>query len=100
VRANHAALTSSLDDLISLASPGPAALWPGDVPGQPLAPWPTGDAVFNCPSSLLRAPVVTVPLMTVNGMPLGLQATGRPGTDAQVTAIARWLAESVEPVAA
>ncbi|MGP1614807.1 MAG: hypothetical protein ACTS5Y_07105, partial [Pollutimonas bauzanensis] len=30
----------------------------GDVPGQPLAPRPTGDFVFNAPSSLLFAPVV------------------------------------------
>jgi Asp-tRNA(Asn)/Glu-tRNA(Gln) amidotransferase A subunit family amidase len=95
VREAHAALAPVADVLIAPASPGPAPLWPGDVPGQPLAAWPTGDAVFNTPSSLLGAPVVTVPLMSVSGLPVGLQVMGQPGTDAQVTAIARWIAETV-----
>lgn len=100
VRREHAALASDVDVMVSLASPGPAPLWPGDVPGEPLAPWPTGDAVFNTPSSLLGAPVVTVPLLTVSGLPVGVQVMGQPGTDARVTAIARWLADTIEPVVA
>jgi Asp-tRNA(Asn)/Glu-tRNA(Gln) amidotransferase A subunit family amidase len=95
VRDVHAALSIGVDALLAPASPGPAPIWSGDVPGQPLAPRPTGDAVFNTPSSLLGAPVVTVPLMAVNGMPVGLQVLGQPGTDARVTAIARWLAATV-----
>lgn len=100
VRRDHAALTTTVDVLVSLSSPGPAPLWPGDVPGEPLAPRPTGDVVFNTPSSLLGAPVVTVPLLTVGGLPVGVQLMGQPGTDARVTAIARWLAETVDPVVA
>ncbi|GAA3544095.1 amidase [Amycolatopsis ultiminotia] len=96
IRREHTAL--DVDVLVSPASPGPAPLWSGDVPGEPLAPWPTGDAVFNTPGSLLGAPVVTVPLLTVAGLPMGVQVMGRPGTDARVTAIARWLAETVEPI--
>ena len=57
--------------------PGPAPLWSGDVPGQPLAPRPTGDFVFNAPSSMLFAPAVTVPLMAVGGMPVGVQVMGQ-----------------------
>lgn len=99
VREAHAAFATAFDAMIAPASPGPAPLWGGDVPGQPLAARPTGDAVFNAPSSLLGAPVVTVPLMAVGGMPFGVQVMGQRGTDARVTAIARWLAEAVRPVA-
>lgn len=99
VRRAHAALASELDVVVSLASPGPAPLWSGDVPGKPLAQWPTGDPVFNAPSSLLGAPVVTVPLLTVDGLPVGIQVMGQPGSDARVTAIARWLADRVGSVA-
>ncbi len=95
IRDMHAALATGVDALLAPASPGPAPLWSGDVPGQPLAPRPTGDAVFNTPSSLLGAPVVTVPLMAVNNMPVELQIMGQPGMDARVTAIARWLAATV-----
>jgi Asp-tRNA(Asn)/Glu-tRNA(Gln) amidotransferase A subunit family amidase len=95
VRDAHVALASRVDGLLAPASPGPAPLWSGDVPGQPLVPRPTGDAVFNTPSSLLGAPVVTVPLIAVNNMPVGLQIMGQPGMDARVTAIARWLAATV-----
>ena len=34
---------------------------------QPLAPRPTGDPVFNYPSSMLFAPAVTMPIMAVQG---------------------------------
>ena len=76
----------------------PAPLWPGDVPGEPLAPHPTGNAVFNYPSSMLFAPAVTVPLMSVSGMPVGVQLMGQQHEDARITALARWLLETVPPV--
>lgn len=94
----HTAIAPLADAVVSLASPGPAPPWAGDVPGQPLAPRPTGDAVFNTPSSLLFAPVVTVPLMAVGGMPVGLQVMGQREEDARVTGIARWLLQGLEPV--
>jgi len=88
------------DAVVMLSSPGVAPPWPGDVPGEPLAPRPTGDAVFNYPSSLLFAPAVTVPLMAIGGLPFGVQVMGQPQQDAWVTSIARWLAENVAPVVA
>lgn len=100
VRARHAALAPLVDALIAPASPGPAPLWAGDVPDQPLKPRPTGDAVFNTPSSGLGAPAVTVPLTSVGGMPMGIQVMAQPHMDAQATAIARWMLESLEPVIA
>jgi len=94
----HGRLAGRIDAMIAPASPGPAPLWPGDVPGQPLLPRPTGDPVFNYPSSLLGAPVVTSPLTSVRGLPMGIQLMGQPGADARIVAIARWLRDTVRPV--
>jgi len=91
----YAAVAPLADAIIALACPGPAPLWSGDVPGKPLAPRPTGDFVFNAPSSMLFAPAVTVPLMAVEGMPVGVQVMGQRQQDARVTALARWLLASV-----
>jgi Asp-tRNA(Asn)/Glu-tRNA(Gln) amidotransferase A subunit family amidase len=94
----HTKLAPLADAAITLSCPGPAPLWPGDVPGEPLAPRPTGNAVFNYPSSMLFAPVVTMPLMRVDGMPVGVQVMGQQNDDARVTALARWILEAVTPV--
>ena len=94
----YARLAPLADAVITLSCPGPAPLWPGDVPGEPLAPHPTGNAVFNYPSSMLFAPAVTVPLMSVSGMPVGVQLMGQQHEDARITALARWLLETVPPV--
>jgi len=96
----YAAIAPLADAFITLSSPGPAPLWPGDEPGKPLAPRPTGDPVFNFPSSMLFAPAVTMPLMAVKGMPLGAQVMGQQHEDARITGIVRWLLENLEPVVA
>ena len=96
----HATMAQLADAAITLACPGPAPLWSGDVPGQPLAPRPTGDFVFNAPSSMLFAPVVTVPLMSVSGMPVGLQLMGQQHEDARMTGLARWFDETLKRVSA
>ena len=95
----HMAVASLADATITLACPGPAPIWSGDVAGQPLAPRPTGDFVFNAPSSMLFAPVVTVPLMSVGGMPVGVQLMGQQHEDARVTGLARWFWENLRRVA-
>ena len=94
----HVAVAPLADAVITLACPGPAPLWPGDVPGQPLAPRPTGDFVFNAPSSMLFAPAVTMPLLSVGGLPVGVQLMGQQHEDARITALARWMLGSVKPV--
>jgi len=96
----HAAVGPLADAVMTLSCPGPAPLWSGDVPGQPLAPRPTGDFVFNAPSSMLFAPAVTVPLMSVGGMPVGIQVMGQQHEDARMTSLARWLLESIAPIVA
>ena len=99
-QAAHAALSGSADAIITLSCPGPAHVWLGDEPGVPLAPRPTGDPVFNFPSSMLFAPAVSMPLMSVGGMPVGVQVFGQPHQDASMTAIARWLLGALAPVVA
>jgi Asp-tRNA(Asn)/Glu-tRNA(Gln) amidotransferase A subunit family amidase len=96
----HRSLAPLADAVITLSCPGPAPLWSGDQPGQPLAPRPTGDFVFNAPSSMLFAPAVTMPLMSVGGMPVGVQVMGQQHEDARMTAIARWMLGAVKPVVA
>ena len=71
-----------------LSCPGPAHVWQGDRPGEPLMERPTGDPVFNAPSSYLFAPAVTMPLLAVDGLPVGCAGHGatrirRPGHGAR-----------------
>ncbi len=96
----HATMAPLADAAVTLACPGPAPVWAGDVPAQPLAPRPTGDFVFNAPSSMLFAPVVTVPLMSVGGLPVGLQLMGQKHEDARITGLARWFDETLKRVSA
>ncbi|MYH67711.1 MAG: amidase, partial [Dehalococcoidia bacterium] len=63
-----------------------------------LHPRPTGDPVFNFPSSMLFAPAVSMPLMSVSGLPVGVQVFGQPQQDAHMTAVARWILGAVAPV--
>ena len=96
----HAAVASLADAAITLACLGPAPIWSGDVPGQPLAPRPTGDFVFNAPSSMLFAPAVTMPLMSVGGLPVGVQLVGQQHEDARMTGLARWVITNLKQAAA
>ena len=98
VKAAYASLGNRFDAVIAPTSTGPAPEWLGDVAGERPATWPTGDPVFGTPCSLLGAPSVNVPLMAVGGLPFGFQVMGQHGTDARVTAIARWLGETLTPV--
>jgi Asp-tRNA(Asn)/Glu-tRNA(Gln) amidotransferase A subunit family amidase len=97
-QAAHRAIAPLGDAVVTLACPGPAPPWSPEKPGEPLKPRPTGDAIFNYPSSMLFAPVVTVPMLAVAGLPVGVQLMGQMHGDARMTAVARWLAAAVEPV--
>ena len=96
----HEALAPLADAVIMLSCPGPAPLWLGDRAGEPLAPRPTGDSAFNLPSSMLFAPAVTMPLLAVDGMPVGAQLMGQQHHDARMAGLARWMLSHVTPVLA
>jgi Asp-tRNA(Asn)/Glu-tRNA(Gln) amidotransferase A subunit family amidase len=82
------AIAPLADAPISLGSPGPAPRGLGS----------TGDSVFNSPTSILGAPAVTVPMLAIEGMPVGIQIVGQRHTDARTAGIARWMFETVNPV--
>jgi Asp-tRNA(Asn)/Glu-tRNA(Gln) amidotransferase A subunit family amidase len=82
VRAIHAKLAAECDACISLAAPDVA----------PVGLQSTGDPAFAVPSSLLGVPVLSLPLLQVNGLPLGLQVMGFRDADADLFATAAWIA--------
>ena len=96
-QAAHTALAGLADAMITLSCPGPAPQWTGNSPEECTSDRPTGDAVFNYPSSMLFAPVVSVPMLGVSGLPVGVQIIGQQHQDARMTALARWMWENVEP---
>lgn len=54
----------------------------------------TGTAHFNFLWTLVGAPCITLPVARgSNGLPLGIQIVGRPGEDARLLPVARWLAD-------
>ena len=46
---------------------------------------------------MLFAPAVTVPLLSVGGLPVGVQVMGQQHEDARITALARWMLGAVKP---
>ncbi len=81
VRALYAELATICDGAVTLAAPG----------GAPEGLASTGDPDFAVPASLLGVPALSLPLFTVDEMPLGLQVIGYSDRDADAFAIAKWL---------
>ncbi|GAB4228330.1 MAG: amidase [Methyloligellaceae bacterium] len=71
------------DAILTPASPGPA----------PKGFETTGDPCFNAMWTYLGTPAVTVPLLDVDGLPLGVQLVGPRLDDGRLLRTARWLAE-------
>jgi len=86
-------LGPTIDALVTLGAPGIAPLQQKDMPGKP-AVRPTGNSVFNVPASLFGAPAVNLPLLALDGLPLGIQIIGQPNSDARLVAIGRWMTHS------
>ncbi len=84
VRALHRELANRVDGFVTLASPGPGPIGMDQ-----------GSAVFNEPSSVLGAPALSLPLMAVDGAPVGLQLLGQIGGDEALAACGLWVAEHV-----
>ena len=77
-RVTHARLGARYDAAITLSAPGAAPVGLGS----------TGNPVFNVPASMLGIPAVSLPLLSINGLPLGLQIAGFAGEDARLFAVA------------
>ena len=84
LRARHRALKGKVDGFVTLAHIGPGQL------GQPRGgtPW------YNDASSAIGAPTYSLPILTVDGLPLGIQIMGFEGEDADLAAMARWLLDA------
>jgi Asp-tRNA(Asn)/Glu-tRNA(Gln) amidotransferase A subunit family amidase len=84
LRTRHRALKDKVDGFVTLAHIGPGQR------GQPRGgtPW------YNDASSAIGAPTYSLPLLTVDGVPLGIQIMGFEGEDADLAAMARWLLDA------
>jgi Asp-tRNA(Asn)/Glu-tRNA(Gln) amidotransferase A subunit family amidase len=71
--------------IITLSAGGPA----------PIGLASSGNPVFAVPSSYLGAPSVSLPLLTVEGLPVGLQLIGIQHRDADLIAVARWISNAL-----
>ena len=73
---------SEYDAVLTYASTGAA----------PLASDGTGDPIFATLWTLIGAPAFSLPLLrSAEGLPIGVQAVGAPGRDAELTSAAAWL---------
>ncbi len=82
----RAALGLIFDRVDVLVTPSTAGEATDDLVG-------VSDSSFNRIWTLMHGPCVTIPAFSgPNGMPVGIQAVGRPGDDANVIAIAGWIA--------
>jgi Asp-tRNA(Asn)/Glu-tRNA(Gln) amidotransferase A subunit family amidase len=83
IRQLYAVLAADVDACVTLAASGAA----------PVGLASTGDPAFAVPSSLLGVPALSLPVMTCEGLPLGLQIMGFEQQDAAAVAIAAWLVD-------
>lgn len=81
LRHMYAQLKAECDGCIALAASGPA----------PVGLQSTGDPAFAVPFTLLGVPVISVPVLQDQDLPLGLQVAGFRDADATTFAIAAWI---------
>ena len=85
-RALLPALAAEVDGLVSVTAPGAAPVGLGS----------TGNPIFVVPGTYLGVPVVTLPVLEAEGLPLGLQLLGFPWRDAGLFEWARWVEQIFE----
>jgi Asp-tRNA(Asn)/Glu-tRNA(Gln) amidotransferase A subunit family amidase len=54
-----------------------------------------GSAIFNEASSIVGMPAISLPLLAVEGVPLGVQLQGHSHRDEALTAVGRWISQHV-----
>ncbi len=82
LRALHRELANRADGFITLSSPGPGPVGMDQ-----------GSAIYNEASSVLGAPAISLPLLAVDGAPVGVQLQGQFDADEALTARGLWIAE-------
>jgi Asp-tRNA(Asn)/Glu-tRNA(Gln) amidotransferase A subunit family amidase len=91
-----AAIAGLADGLISLSSVGPAPLMENKAKDSGVT-HTTGLPAFNAATSVLGCPAITLPLLSVGGLPVGVQVIGQAHTDAAFTGLAAWMVGTVRP---
>ena len=81
LRSLHRALANRVDGFVTLSSPGPGPIGMDQ-----------GSAVYNEASSVLGAPAISLPLLAVDGAPVGIQIQGQFDADEALTACGLWIA--------
>lgn len=76
-----APIFARFDAIVTPSAPGPA----------PEGHLHTGDATFNAFWTYAGVPCVTLPLLHVDGLPMGVQLVGPKGADGPLLRTARWL---------
>ena len=86
-RARHEAFADRADGFITLnqVDPAPAGM-------------PVGDMVYGEPSSVAGCPALNLPLLSVGGMPLGIQLMGYFRADRRIVATAHWLVHAARGI--
>ena len=92
-----AALAGLADGLISVSSVEPAPPM-GNTAKDNGITHTTGLPAFNAPTSVLGAPTITLPMLAVQGLPVGVQLIGQMHTDAALAGLAAWVSGAVRPV--
>jgi len=77
---------SRFDAILCLSSAGPA----------PRGFETTGSPAFNSPWTYLGVPCVSLPCLSVRGLPVGVQLVGLRGGEARLMRVARWLDERLD----
>lgn len=91
IRDAVASIATDVDGFITLASSGPAPFADPSAAKGAGAHLITGSRAFLSPWSMVGGPSMSLPLMAVDGMPLGVQIMGLPGRDRQIVGMAAWL---------
>jgi Asp-tRNA(Asn)/Glu-tRNA(Gln) amidotransferase A subunit family amidase len=86
LRIAYQKLVIEFDACITLSAPGAAPVG---------VDW-TGDPVFNAPASLLGVPALSLPVLSDEGLPLGLQLMGFAHRDAALFGAAAWVMEMMK----
>lgn len=101
MRTDLAAVAPLADAMLTLSASGPAPSMDAiATTSEPAVQFKTGSPSFTAMTSALGAPAITVPGLSVDGMPLGLQLIGHPHSDWQLLGFARWLRATLAPTTA
>ncbi len=84
MKARFDSLMEGYDAVVTLSASGPA----------PIGHAQTGSRTYQLFASFLQLPAFSLPLLQVDGMPVGVQIIGRAQRDGDLCALARWLSET------